>query len=374
MTPLAFLAAVLSVAQTDPVYQESGGVVVVEIESHAVAGGWARETALAGFTGSAYYTWRGPDLFSSPGSGVLRFRFTVSTAGTWHFRIHNRHDFADSTEENDCFTRMDGGAWVKTFSGTRGQWTWATNHEFDANTKPAAQYTLSAGTHTLEFSGRSRNFSIDRFHLYRDGTADPTDTSRPQSSTTPGAPGPGPASAAVSSLALIDADTDAPIAGFESLSSGAVLNLGTLPTRNLNLQAVTTPAAVGSVVFSYDGNAAFRTETGAPYALAGDSAGNYAAWTPAVGNHSAGATPYDAAGGTGAAGTALVVTFSVIDDPTTPSSNGTAAPAPGGAPASSNAGTKDGPSHCGSGSAGAADGLSWLVAAALLGLLFRTRS
>jgi len=352
---------------------------VVEIESHPVSGSWARETSLAGYTGSAYYTWRGADLFGSPGSGVLRYRFSVSTGGTWHLRIHNRHDFADSTEQNDCFTRMDGGAWVKTFSSTRGQWTWATNHEFDANTKPPAQYTLTAGTHTLELSGRSQGFSIDRFHLYRDGVANPTDPTRPPSSTAPGGttpPPPSTGSAAVSSLALINADTDAPIPGFESLRSGAVLNLGTLPTRNLNLQAVTTPATVGSVVFSYDGNGAFRTENGAPYAFAGDTAGNYAAWTPAVGNHSAGATPYDGSGGTGAAGSPLVVTFSVLDDPTTPSTNGTAGPAPTPGPgpspapaASANAATKDGSSHCGSGTVGPPGPLRWIAVLLFAALL-----
>jgi hypothetical protein len=361
----------------EPVYQESGGIVVVEIESAAVAGSWAKETSLSGFTGSSYYTWRGPDLFGSPGSGVLRYRFQVGASGTYSFRIHNRHDFADSTLENDCFTRMDGGAWVKTFSGTRGQWTWATNHEFSHDSKPPAQYTLTAGEHVLEFSGRSAGFSIDRFHLYLSSVANPLDTSRHQSSTTTGGTTPPPPTGteAVTALALFSADTDATVPGFESLSSGALLNLGTLPTRNLNIRAVTNPATVGSVVFAYDGNAAYRTENGAPYALAGDTAGDYAAWTPAVGNHSVGATPYTAAGGTGSAGAALLATFTVIDDPTTPSTNGGAAPppasipsSPSGSPAVASAGSRGGGDgeSCGVGSIG---GAPWSGGPAALGVL-----
>ena len=375
--PLAgvFLAAFASAAQAqDPVYQESGGIVVVEIESHATAGGWARETSLAGYTGSAYYTWRGGDLFNSPGSGVLRYRFNLTAGGTYYFRFHNRHDFPDSTLENDCFTRMDGGAWVKTFSSTRGEWTWATNHEFNSTSKPAAQYTLTAGEHTLEISGRSGGFSIDRFHLYLGSVVNPLDTSRPQSSTTPGETTPPPTETeTVTALALINADTDAVITGFDSVNSGAVLNLGTLPTRNVNIRGVTSPATVGSVVFAYDGNGSYRTENGAPYALAGDTSGNYNAWTPAVGNHSVRATPYTATGGTGSAGTSRMATFSVIDDPTTPSTNGEGSPpAPDPSIVGGGGGGRDndnGDAVCGIGSAARAHPMPVFILLTLAALL-----
>jgi N-acetylneuraminic acid mutarotase len=117
----------------------------------------------------------------------------------------------------------------------------------------------------------------------------------------------------VTSLTLIDADRDQPVPGFDPLPNGATLNLATLPTRNLNIRANTSPATVGSVRFGYDGNASFRTETAAPYALAGDSNGNYAAWTPSLGSHTVTATPYTGAGGTGTAGPTLSVTFTVTE-------------------------------------------------------------
>jgi hypothetical protein len=117
----------------------------------------------------------------------------------------------------------------------------------------------------------------------------------------------------VVSLTLIDADRDRPIAGFDPLPAGAVVNLAALPTRNLNIRANTSPSTVGSVKFGLDGNASYRVENGAPYALAGDDGGDYRPWTPTPGTHTVTATPYTKSGAGGTAGTSLRVTFSVVD-------------------------------------------------------------
>jgi hypothetical protein len=117
----------------------------------------------------------------------------------------------------------------------------------------------------------------------------------------------------VQSFTLINADTDQPMAGFDPLNSGASINLAGLPTRNLNIRAHTSPSVVGSVRFGYDGNANVRVENGAPYALAGDTSGNYYAWTPATGSHTLTATPYSASGAGGTAGTSKTITFTVTD-------------------------------------------------------------
>ncbi|SHJ59590.1 repeat domain (List_Bact_rpt) [Hymenobacter daecheongensis DSM 21074] len=116
---------------------------------------------------------------------------------------------------------------------------------------------------------------------------------------------------AVASFTLVNADTDQDI---KVLSAGTRLNLAALPTRNLNVRANTSPATVGSVVFSLSGaQARSQTESVAPYALFSDASGDYNPWTPAVGAYSLTATPYSGAGGAGAAGTALTLSFSVID-------------------------------------------------------------
>jgi hypothetical protein len=126
-----------------------------------------------------------------------------------------------------------------------------------------------------------------------------------------------PSGPAVVSFTLMDADTDTPL--LDPMNGGSTINLGTLPTRNLNVRANVNAAPIGSVRFAYDGNSTARTENSAPYALAGDTSGDYNAWTPTVGSHSLGATPYAGTGATGAAGTPLTITFTVIDQATAPS-------------------------------------------------------
>lgn len=119
----------------------------------------------------------------------------------------------------------------------------------------------------------------------------------------------------VQSFTLIDADTDTDIG---ALVDGQTLNLATLPTTNLSVRANTSPASVGSVRFAYDGNANFQTENVAPYALRGDTNGDYNGWNPSLGTHTLTATPYSLAKAGGTAGTALTVTFTVVDQSNLP--------------------------------------------------------
>lgn|GEM_PF-2998581 len=113
----------------------------------------------------------------------------------------------------------------------------------------------------------------------------------------------------VTSLTLVNADTNQDLM---NLTSGTTLNLGQLPTTNLNVRA-NVSGAVESVRFSLDAASNYRTESSAPYALAGDNAGDYGAWTPSLGNHTLVATPYDRDSAWGTAGPALAVTFSVVN-------------------------------------------------------------
>src|SRR5258706_12818263 len=122
----------------------------------------------------------------------------------------------------------------------------------------------------------------------------------------------------VSGLTLINADTDQPISGFDPLASGATLNLAVLPTRHLNMRA-NTVGTVASVRFDLDATTNFRTENTAPYALAGNSGPDYAAWTPSLGSHTVKATAFSASGGTGTVvGTTLTLPFTVTDSATPP--------------------------------------------------------
>lgn len=112
---------------------------------------------------------------------------------------------------------------------------------------------------------------------------------------------------------LVDADTDADLF---VLHQGDQLNLRALPPR-LSVRAELAGPAPGSVVFGLDASPAFQVENVAPYALGGDSpAGNFTPVPLAVGTHTLTATPYVAAGGVGAAGGALRLSFELVDVPT----------------------------------------------------------
>jgi hypothetical protein len=124
---------------------------------------------------------------------------------------------------------------------------------------------------------------------------------------------PPPASGqAVISFTLINANTDEPIATFDPLNNGAILNRATLP-RNLNIRANTSPATVGSVRFRLDQRSNYETDSHAPYALGGDRNGNYYSWRPSLGSHTITATPYGSPNARGTKGTPLTITFTVIE-------------------------------------------------------------
>jgi hypothetical protein len=118
----------------------------------------------------------------------------------------------------------------------------------------------------------------------------------------------GGASQAVTSLTLVNAETDQVIG---TMSDGMVLDFAQLGTQRLNIVAVTSPGTVGSVRF-VDG-ADYRIENGAPYALAGNSGSDFYAWTPASGDHQIKVTPFSSTGASGTAGQSLQLNYTVVN-------------------------------------------------------------
>ncbi len=117
-------------------------------------------------------------------------------------------------------------------------------------------------------------------------------------------------------LQVVNAETGQPLLQLDPLEDRAVISLPDLPTRALNIRAVTSPETVGCVVFTLDGEA--KAETASPYLLKGnDTKGRPLAWTPPAGDHVLTATPHSrapAAGrheGTGTAGPTVLVRFRV---------------------------------------------------------------
>jgi prepilin-type processing-associated H-X9-DG protein len=111
-------------------------------------------------------------------------------------------------------------------------------------------------------------------------------------------------------LALINAQTDRPVAGF-NLVDGAVIDLAQTG-RQLNIRA-DVMGATGSVRFNYDGNSTYRIENSALFAIGGNSGSDYTPWTPTIGTHALVVTAYPQSGGLGARGVSKTVVFQVVD-------------------------------------------------------------
>ncbi|MFN8371334.1 MAG: lamin tail domain-containing protein [Anaerolineae bacterium] len=115
----------------------------------------------------------------------------------------------------------------------------------------------------------------------------------------------------VSGFVLVNADTDTDIM---PINDGATLDLAALPP-NLNIRAITAPADVGSVRFGVDGTNNFRTDNSAPYAVGGESNGNFHRLDFTLGNHTLVATAYTRSGAQGLASPSLTIHVNVVNNP-----------------------------------------------------------
>ncbi|MDX2303580.1 MAG: DUF5060 domain-containing protein [Microscillaceae bacterium] len=117
-----------------------------------------------------------------------------------------------------------------------------------------------------------------------------------------------PAGPAVVSFTLINALNDQDIL---TIPNGGTIDLTTLATNQLNIRA-NTSGTIGSIAFQLTGALVrTQTESGAPYALYGDNAGDYYAQAFVAGAYTLTATPYSLAGAQGSTGTPLIVSFTM---------------------------------------------------------------
>ena len=179
------------------VIRETGGLVVFEIEAVPPVSGWVSEDVVDGYSGTAYYRCDLPAVAQLPGLERLEYEFEVVSPGSYALSLRNFHDNPISSLGNDCWVRMDGGPWKRTFSDTGpmgvGQWNWDT--QFDGGGSPApAAFDLGVGVHRLEIAPRSPGFILDRCHLYLASVPAPLSLSLPASPVTapPGTPLPAP--------------------------------------------------------------------------------------------------------------------------------------------------------------------------------------
>ncbi len=114
----------------------------------------------------------------------------------------------------------------------------------------------------------------------------------------------------VTKLLLIDSDTNQEI---RALQQNDVIDLSDTK-QGINIKAE-TKGEVSSVRFAVGENENHQTENVAPYALHGDSEGNYNDWVPASGEYTITATPYTEGGAKGELGKPLRITVTIKGEP-----------------------------------------------------------
>jgi hypothetical protein len=269
--------------------------------------------ALAGDTGGDYNVWTPTlgthSLTATPysGSGATG---TAGTPLTVAFTVLDQAALPPAAPSNLAAVAVSSSQVNLSWTDNSGD---EAGFKIERNTGTGGTYAQIATAGADVTSYQNTGLAASTTYVYRVrayNSSGDSAWSNEVSATTPAAP----AGPAIASFTLINADTDSDIG---PLSSGAVLDFAALPTANLNIRANPSPATVGSVRFGYDANSNFRTENAAPYALAGDSGGNYAAWTPSAGTHSLTATPYSGSSASGTAGAPLTITFTIVGVPST---------------------------------------------------------
>ena len=137
-------------------------VVVVEIESIPAPGSWVYETTRPYYQGSGYFRWNGPNLFNISGQDPLTYHFRIDSPGTYNVRVWTQQNAPDASDENDVWVRVDDGGWKKLIGFQVGFWN---QNAVLQNTHEVITEDFDAGYHTIEFSGRSTNFKLDRFEV-----------------------------------------------------------------------------------------------------------------------------------------------------------------------------------------------------------------
>lgn len=197
------IASVVAVAPAQTFYEQNG-LVVVECESVPPGDQWQRlsgndnigssSRTVAGHTGPACYRFTGNSESSGPVTGIMDYKINITNAGTYRLYMRGMEAPIESgagDQANDCYIKMVGqsgceGQFTKFVRlGSSYEWTFGIRLECSHHTFSDPYYDLSAGTHTFQIAGRSKNFLIDRFVLINSAVsnASPTNTSLPESPT-----------------------------------------------------------------------------------------------------------------------------------------------------------------------------------------------
>jgi len=129
----------------------------------------------------------------------------------------------------------------------------------------------------------------------------------------------------VTGFTLINTDNNQPISAHDPLVDGAEIDLDGLPSQNISIRA-NVDGSPGSVSFDLTGQQNHQqTESVAPYALFGDTDGDFNAWEPSSppsqGSYQLSARTHTDAGGGGTAGEEFTISFSITSESSQPPGN-----------------------------------------------------
>ena len=172
------------------IFAEQNGLLIMEVESALPSDEWALQTRVEGSTGTGYYEWKPGDpsqRTESPGGGILTYTFDVANTGTYRFIL--RSAAPHSTEHNDVWARFTNNevvgiksngnseidlgqnSWFKVYQNKGGDsWNWAAN-TVDHNAHQIFALIETPGIYTLQLSGRSTQFKIDRVVLFHESVS-----------------------------------------------------------------------------------------------------------------------------------------------------------------------------------------------------------
>ncbi|MEM9005052.1 MAG: DUF5060 domain-containing protein [Cyanobacteria bacterium P01_F01_bin.86] len=354
------------------VFLAENGQLIFEAESAKAVGDWQQTTV----DGEKSLLW---DAAKSsygkvPEGETLTYQFETDEAGTYRIALHSgrvksvmngsdRYENGKNGQErtdtgNDAYVAIinaETGEVVqkptKLFTGLGSadrdlKW----GNTFDANHKKSpAQVNLDADTqYRLEISGRSDGYVLDRITLSNDGFlrdteapesplkgSTPTQPPEPEPPVppapeppapptpepvppTPEPPTPEPPTNGQSLIkfALVDAETDTFVKGYEDLGADSTLNLDELDLSQYNIVAKINPDhpqadSIKSVKFESPlGN---RVENIKPYAAFGDTDGDFYGKTLNKGSFTLKATAYTQADGKGQVVEMANTTYDVVN-------------------------------------------------------------
>jgi len=212
--------------------------------------------------------------------GVVTQTVNVATAGT--YRVWSRIK-APNTTANSYYFEVDGGCAYNVGDSTSvpaSTWTWV-NYQDGTSTAPI-DVTLTAGSHTLTYTGKEADVQLDKIMLLGDMACVPTGLGDNCAVT----------------------DTIAPTVSITAPADGSSSTVGSSITMSAN---ATDAVGVTKVEF-YQNGSLVGTDTTTPYSLAWNTTGATAGVKPLT------AKAYDAAGNvaTSAAVSVTLTTASTV--------------------------------------------------------------